>query len=95
VGIRPGKRNAVIAGASKTAGGALVAAAALTSVEIGPGPISLDDALDMEHSGTGWALLALGVGIAGPMLMVESPSPETAAPETAVAAAGGGAADAA
>jgi hypothetical protein len=90
VGIRPGKRNAVIAGASKTAGGALVAAAALTSVEIGPGPISLDDALDMEHSGTGWALLALGVGIAGPMLMVESP-----APETAVAAAGGGAADAA
>jgi putative oxidoreductase len=138
VGIRPGKRNAMIAGASETAGGALLAAglltpvagtlitavmsqairslkldkgpfaqdggweleallaaAALTFVEIGPGPISLDHALDMEHSGTGWALLALGAGIAGPMVLVQSPEPEEQAPETAVAAAGGGAADAA
>src|SRR3954470_7530732 len=113
VGIRPGRRNAMIAGASEAGGGALLplglftpvagtliaavmgqairslkmdkgpfatdegweleavlAAAALTFVEIGPGPLSLDHALGMERSGTGWALLALAAGVAGPMVVV-------------------------
>jgi putative oxidoreductase len=140
VGIRPGKRNAIVAGASEAGGGALLAAglltpvagtlitavmgqairslkmdkgpfaqdggweleallaaAALTFVEIGPGPVSLDHALGLEHSGTGWALLALGAGLAGPALLVQGPdAPEAQAPETAVAAPAGhpGAADA-
>ena len=114
IGLRPGRRNAMIAGASEAGGGtllalglftpvagalltgvmaqairslkmdkgpfatdegweleALFAAAALTIVEIGPGPISLDHALGTELSGTGWALLALAAGIAGPSLFVE------------------------
>jgi putative oxidoreductase len=134
VGIRPGRRNAMVAGASEAGGGALLAlglftpvagtlltavmsqairslkmdkgpfaqdggweleallaAAALTFVEIGPGPLSLDAALDMEHSGTGWALLALGAGLAGPALLVQGgDAPEAQAPETAVAAPAGG-----
>jgi putative oxidoreductase len=134
VGIRPGRRNAIVAGASEAGGGALLAAglltpvagtlltavmgqavrslkmdkgpfaqdggwelevlfaaAALTFVEIGPGPLSLDAALDIEHSGTGWALLALGAGLAGPTLLVEgAQAPEEQAPETAVAAPAGG-----
>ena len=115
VGIRPGRRNAMVAGASEAGGGALLAAglftpiagtlitavmaqairtlkmdkgpfaqdggweleallaaAALTFVEIGPGPLSLDHALGTEHSGTGWALLALAAGLAGPALLVEA-----------------------
>ena len=115
VGIRPGRRNAMVAGASEAGGGALLAAGlltpvagtlitavmaqairtlkmdkgpfaqdggweleallaatALTFVEIGPGPLSLDHALGMEHSGTGWALLALAAGLAGPSLLVEA-----------------------
>ena len=134
VGIRPGKRNAIVAGASEAGGGALLAAglltpvagtlitavmgqairslkldkgpfaqdggweleallaaAALTFVEIGPGPLSLDRALGIERSGTGWALLALGAGLAGPAVLVEGPqAPEAQAPETAVAAPAGG-----
>ena len=124
IGLKPGRRNAVIAGASEAGGGALLvaglftplagtlitavmahairsvkidkgpfaqdggwelealfAAAALTFVEIGPGPISLDHALDMEHSGTGWALLALAAAIAGPTLI--APSGKGAASEAA------------
>jgi putative oxidoreductase len=115
IGLKPGRRNAMIAGASEAGGGALLAlglftpvagtlitavmaqairslkmdkgpfatnegwelealfaAAALTFVEIGPGPISLDHALDMEHSGTGWTLLALAAAIAGPTLVAGS-----------------------
>jgi putative oxidoreductase len=125
VGIRPGRRSAMVAGASEAGGGALLAvglftplagalitgvmaqairtlkmdkgpfaqdggweleallaAAALTFVEIGPGPVSLDEALGMDHSGTGWALLALAAGIAGPTLLVEAgeaPPAETSA----------------
>src|SRR4051812_22993690 len=75
---------------------ALFAAAALTFVEIGPGRVSLDSALGIERSGTGWALLALAAGVAGPMLVVSGgDAPEAQAPETAGAGAGGGAADAA
>ena len=114
IGLGPGRRNAIVAGAAEAGGGtllalglftpvagtlltavmtqairalkmdkgpfatnegweleALFAAAALTMVEIGPGPISLDHALGIEQSGTGWALLALAAGVAGPMLVVE------------------------
>jgi putative oxidoreductase len=124
IGLKPGKRNAMIAGASEAGGGALLAvglftpvagtlitavmgqtirsvkmdkgpfaqdggweleavfaAAALTFVEIGPGPISLDHALDMEHSGTGWALLALAAALAGPALLAGGGA--GAAPEAA------------
>src|SRR4051794_41227356 len=139
IGLRPGRRNAMVAGASEAGGGALLAAglftplagtlltavmaqairslkmdkgpfaqdggwelealfaaAALTFVEIGPGRVSLDSALGIERSGTGWALLALAAGVAGPMLVVSGgDAPEAQAPETAVAGAGGGAADAA
>jgi putative oxidoreductase len=51
---------------------ALFAAAALSFVEIGPGPLSLDHMLGIEKSGTGWALLALAAGVAGPSLVVGS-----------------------
>jgi putative oxidoreductase len=125
IGLRPGRRSALVAGASEAGGGALLAAglftpiagalitgvmgqairslkmdkgpfaqdggweleallaaAALTFVEIGPGPVSLDHALGTEHSGTGWALLALAAGLAGPSLLVEgggAPPAETSA----------------
>src|SRR4051812_48546627 len=125
IGIRPGRRSAMVAGASEAGGGALLAlglftplagalitgvmaqairslkmdkgpfaqdggwelealfaAAALVFAEIGPGPVSLDHALGMEHSGTGWALLALGAGLAGPAVVVqagEAPPAETSA----------------
>jgi putative oxidoreductase len=127
IGLRPGRRNAMIAGASEAGGGALLAlglftpiagtmitavmgqairsvkmdkgpfaqdggwelealfaAAALTFVEIGPGPISLDHALDMEHSGTGWALLALAAALAGPAIVAGSgDAPAAGAPDAA------------
>jgi putative oxidoreductase len=133
VGLRPGKRNAILAGASEAGGGALLAAglltpvagalltgvmaqavrsvkmdkgpfaadggwelealfaaAALTVVETGPGPISLDSALGIERSGTLWALLALGAGVAGPALLVRGgEAPEAQSPDTAVAAPAG------
>src|SRR3954466_16333367 len=125
IGIRPGRRSAMVAGASEAGGGALLAlglftplagslitgvmaqairslkmdkgpfaqdggwelealfaAAALVFAEIGPGPVSLDHALGMEHSGTGWALLALAAGLAGPTVLVqagEAPPGETSA----------------
>jgi len=124
IGLRPGRRNAMVAGAAEAGGGtllalglftpiagmliasvmaqairsvkmdkgpfaqdggweleALFAAAALTFVEIGPGPISLDHALGTEHYGTGWALLALAAGVAGPALVVDKGEP--AAPPAA------------
>jgi putative oxidoreductase len=40
-------------------------AAALALAEVGPGSLSLDSALDSEHTGTGWALGALGAGAIG------------------------------
>jgi putative oxidoreductase len=133
IGLRPGKRNAMVAGASEAGGGALLAAglftpvaatlitsvmaqavrslkmdkgpfaeqggweleavlaaAALIFVEIGPGPLSLDHALGIERSGTGWALLALGAGVAGPAMVVGGgEAPQAESPETAVGAAAG------
>jgi putative oxidoreductase len=114
IGLSPGKRNAMVAGAAEAGGGtllalglftplaaalltsvmaqairstkldkgpfaqdggweleALFAAAALTFAEIGPGPISLDHALDTEHYGTGWALLALAAGLTGPSVVLQ------------------------
>jgi putative oxidoreductase len=77
LGLRPGKRNAIAAGASEAGGGALLAAglatqvaavliaAVLGLVEAGPGDLSLDHALGIERSGLGWALFALGAGTAG------------------------------
>src|SRR3954471_20380502 len=113
--LRPGRRHAMLAGASEAGGGALLAAglftplagalitgvmaqairsvkmdkgpfaqdggwelealfaaAALVFAEIGPGPVSLDNALGTELSGPGWALLALGAGLAGPAVLVGS-----------------------
>jgi putative oxidoreductase len=108
LGLRPGRPNAIAAGAAEAGGGALLAiglatplaasvltatmmtairtvhgkngpwltnggyeynvvliAAALTLVEVGPGGLSLDAALDRERSGSGWALLALATGALG------------------------------
>jgi putative oxidoreductase len=108
MGMRPGRRNAIAAGASEAGGGgALVlglatpfAASALTAVmltaihrvhlkngpwagnggyeynlvmiaavlalaDVGPGELSLDHALGQERTGSGWALAALGLGVAG------------------------------
>jgi putative oxidoreductase len=134
IGLRPGKRNAMVAGASEAGGGALLAlglftplagalltgvmvqavrsvkmdkgpwstdggwelevlfaAGALVFAEIGPGPLSLDHALGIEHSGTGWALLALAAGVAGPTIVVGGggDAPEAQSPQTAVGAAAG------
>jgi putative oxidoreductase len=123
IGLRPGRQKALLAGASETTGGALLALGLLTPVagtlitavmsqairslkmdkgpfaqnegweleavlalgalgfvDAGPGPLSLDHALDMERSGTGWALLALAAGIAGPMLVEGSPAPSADVP---------------
>lgn len=57
---------------------AVIIAAALTVVEVGPGPVSLDAALGNERSGTGWALAALVAGVAGSTLLLrdwERPAP--------------------
>jgi putative oxidoreductase len=134
IGLRPGRRNAMVAGASEAGGGALLAlglftplaaalltgvmvqavrsvkmdkgpwsqdggwelealfaAGALVFAEIGPGPLSLDHALGIEHSGSGWALLALAAGVAGPTIVVGGGggAPEQQSPETAVGASAG------
>jgi len=134
IGLRPGRRNAMVAGASEAGGGALLAlglftplasalltgvmvqavrsvkadkgpwstdggwelealfaAGALVFAEIGPGPLSLDHALGMERAGTGWALLALAAGVAGPMVVVGGggDAPQAQSPDTAAGAAAG------
>jgi putative oxidoreductase len=109
MGLKPGRRTAILAGASEAGGGALLAAglatpvagAALTGtmvqairtvhaangpwatkggweynavlvaavlaiVEHGPGPLSVDEALGVDHAGLGWALLAAVAGLLGP-----------------------------
>jgi putative oxidoreductase len=129
IGLRPGRRNAMLAGASEAGGGALLAAglftplagalitgvmaqairsvkmdkgpfaqdggwelealfaaAALVFAEIGPGPVSLDHLFGTELSGPGWALLALGAGVAGPVVLVGSSGEEPPAQETPAAA---------
>jgi len=141
IGLRPGRRNAMLSGAVETAGGAMLAAGFLTPVagaaltgnmvtaiqtvhrpsgfwnqnggfefpltliaavaalvDAGPGPLSLDEALGIEASGSTWALLSLAAGAAGSVLVMEAgkrapatqqSSPggaqESAAPEPAVA----------
>jgi putative oxidoreductase len=108
LGLRPGRTNALAAGAAEAGGGALLAAglatpvaasavtatmltaihrvhlkngpwvtnggfeynavliaAAIALAEVGPGPLSLDAALGHEWHGPGWALAALGAGVAG------------------------------
>ncbi|MCW2613170.1 MAG: DoxX family protein [Frankiales bacterium] len=44
---------------------AVVGGAAVVLALLGPGSASLDSALDIERSGLGWALGALGLGVAG------------------------------
>jgi putative oxidoreductase len=129
-GLRPGKRNAIAAGATEAGGGALIAlglatplaAAGLTAVmitalrtviwkegvkpatgewetllataalaltETGPGALSLDAALGIERSGSGWTLAALGAGAAGSAIAVSvaqgQPASAPAAPAEAPA----------
>jgi hypothetical protein len=43
-------------------------AAVFAITELGPGDWSLDHALDTEHSGALWAMTAVGVGTAAPVL---------------------------
>jgi putative oxidoreductase len=137
VGLRPGRRHAIRAGATETASGALLAlglatpaaaagitgvmttairtvhqpngpwvtdngwehtasiiAAVLAITEVGPGPASLDAALDIERKGAGWALAALVAGAGASTLLLrdwERPAPaaepEAQAPAEAPAAA--------
>ena len=57
---------------------AVVIAAVLTIVEVGPGPVSLDAAFGTEHTGPGWALAALVAGVGGSTLLLrdwERPAP--------------------
>src|SRR5215217_3225706 len=97
VELRPGRQNAIAAGATEASCGVLsavmitalrtavwkdgikpatgehevlLAAAALGLTETGPGTPSLDSALGLELSGTGWALAALGAGAAGSTLAI-------------------------
>jgi putative oxidoreductase len=130
LGLRPGRRHAIAAGATETSCGVLLAAglatplaaAGLTSVmitalrtaiwkdgikpatgewevllaaaplalvEMGPGRLSLDDALGIEHSGTGWMLAALAAGAAGSTVALArtEPAPPDEAERAAAAAA--------
>jgi putative oxidoreductase len=43
----------------------VLAAAAFALAGVGPGAWSLDDALNIDLTGTGWALAALGAGVLG------------------------------
>jgi putative oxidoreductase len=62
-------------------------AAAFALAGVGPGEWSLDNVFDISWNGTGWALIALGAGIAGGVAAVlsgraSSPSPADQAPPT-------------
>jgi putative oxidoreductase len=113
--LRPARRNALAAGASEAAGGALLALGALTPlagallsgtmftairkvhlpkglwntgggyeynltvvaalaalVECGPGAPSVDRALGIDTSGSGWGLAAIAAGAAGSALAIEA-----------------------
>ena len=120
MGMKPGKRNAVLAAGSETGAGALFAlglatpaaaagavgvmgeairtvhgekgffnteggyefnlvlmAAAVTLADLGPGDLSVDEALGLKLHGPLWALAALGAGLAGPKLLERAaPAPE-------------------
>jgi putative oxidoreductase len=66
-------------------------AAALAIVEVGPGALSLDKALDRERSGSGWALAALLTGAIGSIgahaIAAAQPAPQPAAEQAAEAPA--------
>ncbi|HEV2886481.1 MAG TPA: DoxX family protein [Jatrophihabitans sp.] len=47
---------------------AVLIAAVTALAETGPGPVSLDHYLDMEHHGAGWALAALATGVGAAFL---------------------------
>jgi putative oxidoreductase len=123
MGLRPGKANALAAGAAEAGGGALLmaglatplAASALTAtmitaidtvhakngpwagkggyeynavliaavlalVEVGPGALSLDGTLARERSGTGWMLASALTGVVGALGARMSRAPAPAAP---------------
>src|SRR4051812_7708084 len=126
IGLRPGKRHAIAAGATEAGSGlllaaglatpaaaagatavmitalrtvvwkegikpatgeweVLLAAAALALAETGPGNLSLDAALDFEHTGSAWTAAALLAGAAGSTFILANAEPASApevAPET-------------
>ncbi len=47
---------------------AVLIATVIALTEVGPGPVSLDNAFGIERKGTAWALAALAAGAAGPFL---------------------------
>jgi putative oxidoreductase len=58
---------------------AVIIATVLAITEVGPGPVSLDAALDSERSGSGWALAALVAGMGGAAVLLrdwERPEPD-------------------
>jgi len=136
IGLRPGRRNAMLSGAVETAGGAMLAAGFLTPVagaaltgnmvtaietvhrssgfwnqnggyefpltliaavaaivDGGPGPLSLDEALGIDASGSTWALLSLATGVAGSALVIEAGKRTAGAQQTSPGAAPEPAAD--
>jgi putative oxidoreductase len=133
LGLRPGRRHAIAAGATETTGAVLMAvglatplaAAGLTAVmitalrtaifkdgikpatgefevlltatalalaDLGPGPLSLDEALGGQRRGAGWALAALAAGAAGSTIAIEAgrrqPSSSPPQPDVTPAQAG-------
>jgi putative oxidoreductase len=136
MGLKPGKRTALVAGVCEAGGGAMLAigfltplasaavigvmnqavrtvhwqkgffssnggyefnlvlvASAVALADLGPGEWSLDSKLGLDHSGPGWALAALGAGMAGPRLLEQlaptlepEPASPAAAPQSAAEA---------
>jgi putative oxidoreductase len=64
----------------------LLAVAALTLTETGPGAPSLDSALGLERSGPGWMLAALGAGAAGSAMAISMGQRQPSAPPAAAPA---------
>jgi putative oxidoreductase len=133
LGLRPGKANAIAAGAAEAGGGALLVAglvtplaasvltatmitaidtvhakngpwagkggyeynavliaAVLALVEVGPGALSLDGTLGRERSGTGWMLASALTGALGALGARVSRAPAPAPAANPEADAGGG-----
>jgi putative oxidoreductase len=51
---------------------ATLIAALAAVIECGPGSLSVDRALGIERSGSGWALAAIAAGAAGSALVIEA-----------------------
>ena len=64
---------------------ATLVAAVAALVECGPGALSLDRALGIERTGSGWALASIAAGAVGSELAIKAgePAPEQPAPERA------------